>query len=147
VAQPKPKTDDPAIGLYFKVTIDDHDLGSFTSCKGLSFAVAVEPVEEGGNNGFVHMLPGRITYSNVTFTRAINRDSAKLARWFASMNGQISRTTASITALSADGDQAIATWTLQGVIPVRWTGPDLDAERGGVATESFEIAHHGFLEV
>lgn len=142
----EPKRDDPAISLYFKVTIDDHDLGSFTSCRGLSFDVAVESVEEGGNNGYVHKLPGRISYSNVTFTRAINGDSARLARWFASMNGTVRRTTASITAMSAHGDGDIATWTLQGVIPVRWSGPELDAERGAVATETFEIAHHGFLD-
>ena len=138
---------DPAVSVFFKVKIDDVDLGTFTSVEGLSFEVQVEPLEEGGNNGFVHWMPGRIKYSNVKFTRPINADSAKLARWFASMNGTVKRTTAEITAQSFNGERPIATWTLSGVIPVRWSGPSLTAERAAVATETFEIAHHGFLAV
>ena len=38
------------------------------------------------------------------------------------------------------------TWTLTGVIPVRWTGPSLSVDSPKVATETLELAHHGFLE-
>ena len=38
-------------------------------------------------NGFVHQLPGRIKYTNVKLTRPVNADTAKIAAWFASMNG------------------------------------------------------------
>ncbi len=138
--------DDPAVSVFFRVAIDNVDLGSFTACEGLSFTVKTEPVIEGGNNGFVHKLPGHIEYSNVRFTRPINADSSKLARWFASMNGTIRRTNCQISAMSFKGDRIIAKWVLTGVIPVSWTGPSFSAERPSVLTETFEIAHHGFLE-
>ena len=38
-------------------------------------------------NAFVHQLPGRIKYTNVKLTRPVNADTAKIAAWFASMNG------------------------------------------------------------
>jgi len=30
-------------------------------------------------------------------------------------------------------------------VPVRWTGPSLNVESPKIATETIEIAHHGFL--
>ncbi|HKE97848.1 MAG TPA: phage tail protein, partial [Actinomycetes bacterium] len=32
-----------------------------------------------------------------------------------------------------------------GVFPVRWQGPALNVDSPKVATESLELAHHGFL--
>lgn len=141
--------DDPAIALFFRVTIDTVSLGTFASCKGLSFEVEVERVREGGQNGFLHVLPGRITYGNVTFTRAVNAQSQNLAAWFASMNGAVPRgIKAEIEVMGGPGPdaKAIATWVLSDVVPVRWSGPDLDAGSGQVAVETFEIAHGGFLD-
>lgn len=137
---------DPAVSVFFQVTIDGHDLGGFTSCEGLAFEVTIEQREEGGNNGFVHQLPVRIKYPNIKLTRPLNsRDSQKLADWFASMQGKIERKTAEIAALTYDGKEKIASWSLADVIPVKWTGPSLTTESAKVATETFEIAHHGFL--
>ncbi|HEX6675598.1 MAG TPA: phage tail protein [Actinomycetes bacterium] len=140
-------TADPALSVCFKVKIDGHDLGAFTGCEGLGCEVTIEQHEEGGNNGFVYQLPGRIKYSNIKLTRAVTREGAKLvAQWFAKMAKHgIERTTAHIVAMSADGEQEIWEWTLSDVIPVRWQGPSLSAESPKVATETLELAHHGFL--
>lgn len=135
---------DPAVSVCFSVKIDGQDLGAFTGCQGLSFQVEVETREEGGNNGFVHQLPGRISYTNVRLTRAVNRDSGKVARWFASMTVPIRRTQAEIRAMTSNGT-TIATWSLQGVIPVKWEGPSMGLDSPAVATETLELAHHGFL--
>ncbi len=137
-------TSDPAVTICFTVTIDGHELGSFMTCDGLALEIQVEQREEGGNNAFVHMLPGRVKYSNVKFTRPINGDSAKVRSWLASMTREIKRTTAEITALTMDGKK-VASWGLDGVIPVRWTGPSFSAESPKIATETLELAHHGFL--
>jgi phage tail-like protein len=137
-------TQDPAVGVCFAVTIDGHELGAFMSCEGLSLEVQIEQREEGGNNLFVHQLPGRIKYSNVKFTRPINEDSAKVRTWLASMTTQIKRTTAEIVAMTLDGKK-VATWGLMGVIPVKWQGPSFNLDSPKVATETLELAHHGFL--
>lgn len=136
---------DPAISLAFGVKIDGHDLGVFISCEGLGLEVVLEQREEGGNNGFIHQLPVRMKYTNVKLTRPINKDSSKVMTWLSSMEGGVTRTTASIRAMRSDGE-VVATWNLTGVIPVKWTGPALNVETAKVATESLELAHHGFLK-
>jgi phage tail-like protein len=139
-------TADPAVSVCFKVEIDAHDLGAFTGCEGLGCEVVVEQREEGGNNGFVHQLPGRIRYTNIKLTRAVTAEGTQLvAKWFASMATHgIERTTASIVAMTAD-ETEIWEWKLSDVIPVRWQGPSLSADSPKVATETLELAHHGFL--
>lgn len=137
-------TSDPAVSVCFSVKLDGHDLGAFMTCEGLSLEIQVEQREEGGNNAFVHQLPGRIKYTNVKFSRPINADSGKVRSWLASMTQGVRRTTAEIVAMSSDG-KPVATWGLSGVIPVKWQGPSFSLESPKVATETLELAHHGFL--
>jgi len=134
---------DMLVGLYFTVDIDSCKLGAFTTCDGLSMDVETEDRIEGGNNGFVHKLPVRIKYSNVKFTRPVGPESAKVAQWLAEMADGVTRGTATIEALTPDGETLVS-WTLQGVIPVKWQGPSFSAESPKVAMETLEIAHHGF---
>jgi len=136
-------TDDPGIQLYFNVEIDHHRLGLFTSCDGLGCEIVLEQREEGGNNLFIHQLPVRFKYSNIKLSRPLDSDSAEVANWFGSMKGVLERTTGHITALTAEL-KPMATWHLDGVIPVRWQGPSFNAESAKMATESLELAHHGF---
>jgi len=140
----QPADTDPAVSVCFDVQIDDQNLGTFISCEGLGCELVVEQREEGGNNGFVWQLPTRIKYSNIKLTRPLGKDTSKVTDWFASMVGGYSRCTATITARNAQ-DQPVASWSLTEVIPVRWTGPSLTVESPKVATETLEIAHHGFL--
>jgi phage tail-like protein len=137
---------DPALALSFSVVVDvDKTLGVFTACEGLGCEVVVERREEGGNNSFVHQFPVRITYQNIKLKRPINEDSGKVATWLASMRGDITPRNAIIRAMRSDGS-VVASWSLKGVIPVKWQGPSLDVESNKVATESLELAHNGFLD-
>jgi phage tail-like protein len=81
----------------------------------------------------------------VKFTRPVNADSSKVASWMASMVGNITRRTATIEAMSADGT-VVCSWDLHRVIPVKWTGPSFNTDGPKVATETLEMAHHGFLD-
>lgn len=143
-------TSDPAVTVCFKVVVhggsdpQGHDLGAFTSCDGLGCEVVVEQREEGGNQSFVHQLPGRLKYTNVKLTRPINADTEKLAAWFAGMATKVQRRSAQIVAMTNDGKE-VASWSLLDVIPVRWTGPQLNVDSPKVATETLELAHHGFI--
>jgi len=135
---------DPAITVCFTVTVDGIDLGTFTTCDGLGCEVTLEAREEGGNNGFIYQLPGRMKFTNVKLTRPVNSDSAQIASWMSSMVGSIQRRTAQIQAMTADGT-VVCSWGLDQVIPVKWTGPSFGVDSAKVATESLELAHHGFL--
>ncbi|GGK23299.1 phage tail protein [Pilimelia terevasa] len=132
------------VAVCFVVRIDDADLGVFNSCDGLGCEVVLEQREEGGNNGHVWQLPTRLKYSTVKLSRPVTADSAKVLRWFAGLAHGITRKTATIEARTLDGT-LVTSWALQGVVPVRWTGPQLSPDSPKVATETLELAHHGFL--
>ena len=135
---------EPAVGVRFLVSVDKTDLGAFNTCEGLGCEIVLEQREEGGNNGFVWQLPTRIKYPNIKLSRSLCKDSSKLTEWLSSFDTKLPRCTASISAMTGDGE-TVATWTLDGVIPVRWTGPSLNPDSPKVATETVELAHHGFL--
>lgn len=135
---------DPAVSVVFDVKIDKSGLGLFNSCEGLGCEVVLEQREEGGNNGFVWQLPTRVKYSNIKLTRPVGKDSPKLTAWLASFASGVQVYTATISAMTVDGT-VVATWNLNGVLPVRWSGPSLNPDTPKVATETVELAHHGFL--
>lgn len=134
---------DPALSICFDVEVDGVELGSFTGCDGLSAQYELYEYEEGGQNSYTHKLPGRAKFENVKLTRAVDKDSGKLASWFTGLSRAVDRKTARITAY--DGNRkAIATWSLVAVWPVKYTGPKLESDGSGVAIETLELAHHGF---
>ena len=131
--------------LRFRVKIDgDGDLGNWSKCDGLSVEYEVFEYKEGGENAFIHRIPGRAKYQNIKLTRPINKDSKKVSDWMAKLKIEVRRQTAEITALDSEGNP-IASWNLEGVYPVRWNGPSLDISNNQVATETLELAHNGFL--
>ena len=136
--------DDPAVSVCFSVTIGDKELGTFISCEGLGVEVVLEQREEGGFNSQVWQLPTRLKYTNIKLSRPLGPDTKKIAEWFASMTTGVKRRTATIVARNAMNEE-VASWNLSGVVPVRWTGPSLNVESPKIATETIEIAHHGFL--
>lgn len=136
---------DPAVSVCFVVRIDDADLGAFNSCEGLGCEVVMEQREEGGNNGFVWQLPTRIKYPNIKLSRPLTKETANVAKWFAKTSTGTAGKTGTIQAMTADGT-VVAQWGLLGVVPVKWTGPSLNPDSPKVATETVEIAHHGFVE-
>jgi phage tail-like protein len=133
-----------AVSVCFAVSIDGNDLGAFNGCQGLGCEVVLEEHEEGGNNDYIWHLPTRIKYSNVTLTRPLGPDTAKVAKWFAGMTGKVTPRNATIKALDPQG-KPLVEWGLLGVVPVRWSGPTLNLDSAAVATETVEIAHHGIL--
>jgi phage tail-like protein len=137
-------TPDPAVAVCFTVSIDGESLGYFNSCDGLGCEVVMEQREEGGNNGFIWQLPSRVKFSNIKLTRPVGKDSHKLTEWLASFATGVRRQTATVSAMTGDRE-VVATWNLDGVLPVRWSGPSLNPDSPKVAVETIELAHHGFL--
>jgi phage tail-like protein len=132
------------LSLCFKVTLDDHtDLGLWTKCEGLSVEYDVLEVKEGGNNDYIHRLPGRAKYQNLKLTRPIDKDTQKVAAWLASVASDPKRSTAEIAILDGGGG-TVATWRLEGIYPVKWSGPSLDTGQNAVALEVLELVHNGF---
>lgn len=134
-----------ALALRFRVSVDSKgSLGTWTKCEGLTVEYEIQEYQEGGQNDYVHRLPGRIKYQNLKLTRPLDKSSADVASWVAGQRHKMERSNAEIAVLDPSGE-AVAKWNLAGVYPVRWTGPTLDAGGNQVATEVLELAHNGFL--
>jgi phage tail-like protein len=136
---------DPLIGLRFEVKIDGDNIGSFNTCEGLGAAIDMQDYHEGGENGFAYKIPGRLTFSPVVLTRALDPAVGSLAPWFtAFQNVPGGGKTGAITVYSGTLLQ-VAQWNLVDVYPSRWTGPSFGVDGAGVAVETLELVHHGFL--
>jgi phage tail-like protein len=133
-----------ALGLRFTVTIDGQtSLGDWTKCEGLTVEYDVHEYKEGGINGWVWRLPGRAKYQNIKLTRPVTKSTADVAKWLSTVKPAVSRTTAKIAVMDAAGEE-VASWSVSGVYPVRWTGPTLDVGQNQAATEVLELCHIGF---
>jgi len=136
---------DPLIAAFFSVKLDGRDLGNWTQVELGGAEITLDQQEEGGNHLYVHQLPGRIKYQNIKLTRFVNTETTKIANWFSSMVGSVTRTNGEITAYGRDL-QPMAIWNFIGAVPVRWSLPSLGVDNNKAATESLEIAHQGFVQ-
>ena len=142
-------------------------VAEFSDCSGLGAKREIKRVREGGTNDFEWIVPGQITFDNVTLKRGVTY-SQSLYRWFdtGSLDGQVfglntvpggkmalkalkakgmhlpQGTNMSIILGTVDGRKA-KHWDLIGAIPVSWSGPTLNSGSAELAVESVEIAHQG----
>jgi phage tail-like protein len=135
---------EPGLGLLFKVQIDGKNMGNWQKCDGLSLEYDLFEYKEGGENAYVHHLPGRVNYPNVKLTRPIDSDSTSVNAWLMSLQIRMVPSTVEISVLDPSGS-SVAKWVLAGVYPVKWSGPSLDVNSNQWATETLELSHTGFL--
>jgi phage tail-like protein len=133
-----------ATSVRFRVVIGAVDLGSFTTCDGLACEVEVEEHWEGGLDTRPWILPSRLRYSHIVLTRPLTAATVEVWQWVQAQVSQPVPTVGQIAALAPD-HSPIARWSLDRVLPVRWTGPSFTAEASQAAMETLELAHHGFL--
>lgn len=134
----------------FLFEVDGVEIGLFASVRGLAVTSQTEELVEGGQNGFARKLPGRLEWPNIVFSRGLTQSDA-LFQWmqrvsgegFAANGNKVTRSTGAITAVANNG-QRLRSWSLSGVIPVRWKGPDFDGDSESLLSEELEIAHEGF---
>lgn len=131
-----------ATSVFFRLVIGGQDLGPFHTCSGMGAEVEMESYAEGGNNGFTWQLPGRVTWSNITLTRPVTADTAKIARWLDETLKRVEPKDGEIVALQPDLTPIIS-WQVFGIVPVRWQGPSFDPADSQAARETLEIAHQG----
>ena len=133
---------DPVAGHRFGIEIEGIIQGWFTDCGGLTIERKIESHREGGVNDYVHHLPGRVEYTNVTLKRGV-ADNA-LWDWFQKglYDGKVERRGVSIILYNQDYSKA-KRWNLRDAYPVKWTGPELRTDNNQAAVETLELVHHG----
>lgn len=128
--------------------------GGFQECSGLEIEMDVQEHREGGRNDGVVQLVGRGTYRNVVLKRGmffsedegVNRE---LWRWLQDIlagRSPVRRYDGIIELLNGEGEpdgEVLATWTFSRGLPVKVSGPTLNARTGEIAIEELHIAHEG----
>lgn len=125
----------------------DDLLGGFSDVSGLGTEVTVAEYRTGNDpENHVRKVPGVHKVSDVTLKRGIV-SSADLFAWMEQVrrNGVAAQRTVTIT-LRDEAAAAVQTWTLRGVIPLKWTGPTLAAKGGGdVAMEELVLSAESLI--
>jgi phage tail-like protein len=149
-AAARPLGGEPPSASRFLFEVDGVEIGVFREISGLSVTVSYEEIHEGGQNGFAHKVPGRMSWPNLVFRRGITESDA-LFDWlskssgegFAGNSNKLQRATGAVTAIDSTGGR-LRSWEFIDVFPVRWKGPDFQADSNEPLVEELEVAHHGF---
>ena len=117
-------------------------LGGFSDVSGIGTENTVAEYRNGNDpENHVRKVPGVHKVSDVTLKRGIV-NSADLFEWIEAVRrtGVVAQRTVTIT-LRDEASQPVQTWTLRGVIPLKYTGPTLAAKGGGdVAMEELVLS-------
>ena len=134
---------DPAYGWRFYVEIQGMIVGKFLECGGITMEREVKEYQEGGVNDFVHKLPGRVKYSDITLKRGMSF-SRDLFEWFRAgiYDGHVERVNMSII-LGNDEGLKVKQWDVFSAFPIKWQGPDMNTTSTQTAVETIVIAHEG----
>ena len=141
------KTVDPFLVSKFWIEIQGMTEAVFRECSGLTAETEVQEYAEGGLNTYMHKLPGRTKFSNVTLKRGWSQ-SDELWKWYRKIiNGTIERQSVSVVMYENKGQNAgreVARWNLDQAYPIKWQGPDFRSDGNGTAIETLVLAHAGF---
>lgn len=126
----------------FYVEVDKTWKAVFTELSGLAIEMVTEDVEEGGNNEYVHRLPGRCKVGSLTLKRGITT-SNEFVKWsLEAARGTITRKHVSVVMFDPDGTPAMK-WDFENAYPIKWSGPQFKADDTAIAIETIELAHTG----
>jgi phage tail-like protein len=134
-------------GLAISLTFGQASAG-FSEISGLEASMEVENYDAGGDNGGTLHFPGRIKWSNLVFKRGVLAqrpfgDTSDFWTWLQGfLDGQGVRKDGTITLLNETGSPSLV-WAWRRGLPMKWTGPTLNAAQSAIAIEQLEIAHEG----
>jgi phage tail-like protein len=150
---------DPASAYNFLITFVDSSsvlatavsqiqtaaLGGFSECAGLEMSLKIEEYPEGGRNETSLKFPTRVSWTNLILKRGVTGNPDLWDWHYGFVEGRGKRRDG-IIVLQNDLHLPVNIWTFKRGIPVKWTGPALNASQSAVAIESIEIAHEGLRQ-
>lgn len=123
----------------------DEPLGGFSDVSGLSAEFTMAEYRYGNDREeHVRKIPGVEKIGDVTLKRGVV-NSSDLWSWVEQVRtrGPEAKRTVVITMLS-ESSSPVQTWTLRGVVPMKYTGPTFAAKGGGdVAMEELVLSAEG----
>jgi phage tail-like protein len=141
------------VGFHFQITFfglpgsQEVDV-RFQSVSGLDVQVETEPLKEGGENRFTHVLPGRRKYSEALILKRglLLPGQSGLTDWCinAFQHLKIKPLETVNVELLDENHTTLVLWQLSHVWPKSWKVADLNAERGEVLIETLELNYNRF---
>ncbi len=136
----------PALTTGIFSSANNRSVGGFSECSGLEMSLEVEDYMEGGNNGTVLKFPTRVKWEHITLKKGLTT-STELWDWF---NGFVQarglRKDGLIT-LKNEMQEPRVVWGFRRGLPLKYSGPSLNAGQSEVAIESIEIVHEGLFQM
>jgi phage tail-like protein len=136
---------DVLISYRFYVEIDGITEAIFQEVSGLDIETEVTDYQEGGRNDHVHRLPGRTKVADITLKNGITT-SMELWNWYKQViqGPPFQRRHVSIIMVDQKSNRTQA-WEFQEALPVKWTGPQLNAGQSVAAVQTLKLTHKGLL--
>jgi phage tail-like protein len=123
-------------------------MAAFSEVSGLEASMEVEEYQAGGFNDATLKFPGRVKWSNLVMRRGLLAkrdplDKSDLWTWYeAYLDGHGVRKDGIIVLLDEQRKPKL-TWSFKRGLPLKWSGPAMNAQQSQVAIETIEIAHEG----
>ncbi len=150
---PRPPSPPPTVSVTVQVSLGGSGgpppppappAGGFSECTGLEIGMDPEEYKEGGNNGKSLRFPSQIKWTNIKLKRGIALSDDLWLWHYGFVQGTVSRRDGVVTLLD-EQQNPVKVWAFKRGLPVRWTGPSLNAMQSQVAIEELEIAHEGLM--
>ena len=125
--------------------------GAFAECSGLGLEADVKEYFEGGRNDGVVRRVGRVKLSPIVLKRGMflagddELAEAELWNWLTGMVSgvlPIPRYNGLVEVMAA-GERVAARWSFDRGLPLKVSGPTLNARTGEIAVEELHIVHEG----
>jgi phage tail-like protein len=148
---PRPPSPPPTVNVSVRVSVGGSGgappppappAGGFSECTGLEIGLDAEEYKEGGNNGKSLRFPTRVKWTNIKLKRGVALSDDLWLWHYGFVEGTVSRRDGVVTLLD-EQQNPVKVWAFKRGLPVRWTGPSLNAAQSQVAIEEIEIAHEG----
>lgn len=127
----------------FAIRVDNANQAIFTECTLPSLEVEIHEQKEGGYNGGIHLLPGRVKAGRITLKGGLTRSNDML-KWYQDVaTGKPAAAKKQVEVIMYDSQsKPVMSLTFTQAYPVKWTGPTFKASENALAIESLELAYN-----
>lgn len=140
----------PLLSYHYRVEIAGLIVAGFSEVSGLEQEIEMEEYKEGGMD-FVHKLPNGIKYANLVLKRGMTEGNMMRA-WYETVLKTVTygglpipkEPIVYIAMMDHAGNEKVR-FLLKSVYPIKWVGPQLNANTSEVAVETLELVHEGLV--
>jgi len=138
--------EDPLVGFFFGIEVQGVVTGYLQECTGIGSEneVIEHKVVDPTGKEYIHKIPGRLKWENVTLKRGLTSD-LQFWEWRDQVvqgNVESARKNGSIIMFNQQFSE-VARWNFENAWPVKITGPQPKSDSNEYALEELTIAHEG----